>query len=104
MIFKPKISYPRKRAGKPWIYLVLFLISLLFLALAKFLPKESVAEQKEEMLHAAEIMNDALDVLKRCLKERGLEIVEDHDINQTGLIGLEYSSMTTLSIGILVLI
>ena len=78
--------------------LILFFLSLLFFMLAKFIPSFASAPVIEEMIKASRIMADAESTLKECQKEKGIVIDKNSDPNQTGLIGLEFSSITT-SIG-----
>lgn len=78
--------------------LILFFLSLLFFMLAKFVPSFASAPVIEEMKKASRIMADAESELKECQKEKGIVIDKNRDPNQTGLIGLESSSITT-SIG-----
>jgi poly-gamma-glutamate system protein len=98
MTLKPKKPYRQEKNGYQYVLILLFSLSLVFLVLAKTLPRGSVEKQRAEMLEAAQIMSDAEAVLRACLSEKGLTVVEEHDINGTGLIGLEWSLMTT-SIG-----
>jgi poly-gamma-glutamate system protein len=95
MNFKPKKTYPREKTGNLRIILLLFSISLVFFVLAKILPHRAVKEQKKIMVRASEIMKEAVTALKTNLIETGIGIVKDFDINQTGLIGVEFSPITT---------
>lgn len=95
MMFLSKVSYPKKRSGSEWIFVFLFSLSLAFFILAKVLPMGSISQQKEQMFRAAQILSEAEEALRTCLSERGLAVVEEDDINDTGLIGLEWSEMTT---------
>jgi poly-gamma-glutamate system protein len=78
--------------------LILFFLSLLFFILAKFVPSSASAPVVEEMIKASSLMADAEFALKECRKEKAIVIDKDRDPNQTGLIGLEFSPITT-SIG-----
>jgi poly-gamma-glutamate system protein len=98
MTSKSEKSFPKQRNGQQCVLILLFSFSLVFLLLAKILPRGSVEKQRAEMLKASQIMSDAEAVLRACLSEKGLTVVEEHDINGTGIIGLEWSPMTT-SIG-----
>jgi len=98
MTLKQKKPYPKERNGHQYVLILLFSFSLVFLVLAKILPRGSVEKQRAEMLEASQIMSDAEAVIRTCLSEKGLAVVEEHDINGTGIIGLEWSLMTT-SIG-----
>jgi poly-gamma-glutamate system protein len=47
------------------------------------------------MRRAAQLMADAQDTLRQCRREMGLASNNENDLNQTGLIGLEFSPLTT---------
>lgn len=44
---------------------------------------------------ASKIMAEAMETLRECQKEKDISSDKDSDINQTGFIGLEFSSITT---------
>lgn len=94
-MFNTRLSYPKERGGPRWIFIALFSVSLIFFALAKVLPRGSVEKRREEMRLAARIMANAGEALRNCLAAEGLGEVADYDINRTGLIGVEWSGMTT---------
>jgi poly-gamma-glutamate system protein len=94
--FKRKRSFPKQGAetdGKT--ILVLFIISFLFFLLARFIPYRRGDTVSEDMINASDIMEEALVVLKECRSERGLHLDTESDPNQTGLIGVESSPLTT---------
>ena len=78
--------------------LILFFLSFLFFILAKFIPSVASAPFMEEMTGASRIMAEAEAALRDCQREKGIIIDKNADPNQTGLIGLEFSPITT-SIG-----
>lgn len=78
--------------------LILFALSLVFFLLARFIPSKQAEAAKSEMLRASKTMAEALTTIRECRMEKGLPFDESHDPNLTGLIGLEYSPITT-SIG-----
>jgi len=99
LFFYRKKNIPKEDAGKnERTILVLFALSLLFFVLAKFFPSREASKIKGEMTRASEIMAEATDVIKECCGEKGLLLDKNIDLNQTGLIGLEFSPITT-SIG-----
>jgi poly-gamma-glutamate system protein len=99
LFFYRKRNFPKEDAGKDQrVILVLFALSLLFFVLVKFFPSREAANIKQEMIEASEIMAEAMDVIKECRGAKGLIPDENIDLNQTGLIGLEFSPITT-SIG-----
>lgn len=80
------------------IIFVLALISLLFygsyFGLEKYYSKKHLVDPLE--LKAAELMAEAEKIIFRCQQEKGLQPENNiFDPNQTGLIGLEYSPITT---------
>jgi len=50
---------------------------------------------KDEMLRASALMNKASETIRLCREAKGVPINRRDDINQTGLIGLEWSLITT---------
>ena len=89
----------RKEDGKNQsVILILFTLSVLFFLMAKLLPLGKEEAVKGEMRRASEIMAKATLILKECRKVNGVIPDGKSDVNQTGLIGLEYSPLTT-SIG-----
>lgn len=96
LIFREKRNFPRKGAGnKGKAIFVLFVLSLLFFLLAKFIPQSEAEEEIQVMRQASEIMKNAMDVLREYQRERGIFLDEKTDPNQTGLIGLKFSPITT---------
>lgn len=86
-------SFPVERKKRNFILSLAFL-SLLFFILAQLIAEKPV-EIKVEMTRAAELMRDAMASVRRCREERGLPIDPRTDPNETGLIGLDTSSITT---------
>jgi poly-gamma-glutamate system protein len=75
--------------------LALFLLSLIFFFLTKLLPFKEADAVKADMLAASRIMSQALEALRECRLERNLEIDEENDPNRSGLIGRQFSPLTT---------
>jgi poly-gamma-glutamate system protein len=99
LFFNRRRNIPKEYIGKNGrIIFVLFILSILFFVLARFFPLREGAEVKREMTRASEIMAEAEDFIKECRLEKGLVVDKNIDLNQTGLIGLEFSPITT-SIG-----
>ncbi len=73
---------------------ILASLSLLFLVLAKLFGERPLPE-RGQMLRASSLMQTAIETIGHCQKEMGVVVNPDEDINQTGLIGLETSSITT---------
>lgn len=90
---------PKKDSGKYGrTILLLLLTSLVFFLLVRFFPLRQGEAVQRQMLQAAGFMEEALAAVKKCRMEKGLIPDRSSDPNQTGLIGLEYSPLTT-SIG-----
>ncbi|MCK4495109.1 MAG: poly-gamma-glutamate system protein, partial [Candidatus Aminicenantes bacterium] len=88
--------FPRESSGKnQGTILILFVLSLLFFFLARTIPMRKANSITDEMIEASKIMTEATEGLKECQKEKGISLENNSDINQTGLIGLEFSSITT---------
>jgi len=90
----PKDS-PRNRE---YVIYILCGLSVVFFVLLRLYPQTGSEAFRNEMIRASEIMEDATEALKACHLERGLSIDRSTDINETGLIGIEHSEITT-SIG-----
>lgn len=75
--------------------IVLFFVSLLFFFFTKILPVGDKNLQILNMIKASEIMKEAISTLSMCLAEKNQVINQEFDINGTGLIGFEYSPITT---------
>ena len=73
----------------------LFGLSLVFLGLVKFIPLKNVDRLVEKMRMASEYMAEAQSVLRTCQTAQGISPDERFDVNRTGLIGKEFSSITT---------
>jgi len=99
LFFNRKRNIPKEDTGRnQGIILVLFALSILFFVLAKSFPSKEGDKLKGEMIRASEIMAEAVDVIRECSGEKGHVMDENIDLNQTGLVGLEFSRITT-SIG-----
>ncbi|MFC2166680.1 poly-gamma-glutamate system protein [Acidobacteriota bacterium] len=75
--------------------LVLFFVSLVFFVFTKILPFEDKNQQKAKMIEASENMKKAMSALSLCAAEKIQFIDKNIDINRTGFIGIEDSSITT---------
>lgn len=89
-------TIPKVGSGKNQrAILVLFFLSILFFVLARFIPSREGDATQEEMLRASTIMSSATEVLRECQQKRGFLLDVRSDVNQTRLIGLEFSPLTT---------
>jgi len=96
LIFKQKRNIPKLDPGKNQrTILILCVLSFLFFILARYIPLKKGETVKGEMLKAAEIMQEALKAINICREKKGIVLDKRNDINQTGLIGVEFSSITT---------
>jgi poly-gamma-glutamate system protein len=68
-------------------------LSLIFFLLARFLPWKP--EELETMLSASTEMQRAINLVRSCREEKSLPFDLKTDPNQTGLIGLKWSALTT---------
>jgi poly-gamma-glutamate system protein len=94
--FSRKRNFPKQGAGtNKNTILVLFIISLSFFLLAQFIPFRKEDALNTDMFQASGIMKEAMAVLKECKSEGGLHPETESDPNQTGLIGIEFSPLTT---------
>ncbi len=99
LFFSRKRNIPKEDTGRnQGAILVLFALSILFFMLAKSFPSREADKLKGEMIRASEIMAEAANIIRECRGTKGLVLDKNIDLNQTGLIGLEFSPITT-SIG-----
>lgn len=75
--------------------LVLFGLSLLFFMLAEQFPFTKKNLIQEEMIEGATIMSEAISVLRECKRKQDLVLDKENDPNQTSLIGLGDSPLST---------
>lgn len=73
----------------------LFFLSLVFFLLAQIIPPREAKAMREEMILASRIMSRAMGALKECREAKNLEIDSSSDVNNTGLIGMKFSPITT---------
>jgi len=91
-----KGNIPKQGYGKNQnTILLLFAVSLVFLLLARFFPSGKKDVVQKDMLQASRIMEDAMAALRECRTGRNLVLDSKSDPNRTGLIGLEFSPLTT---------
>jgi poly-gamma-glutamate system protein len=85
---------PEKK--RSWIFVLCFLSSIFFI-ISRFIPLTGGAVRDRIMIRASEIMAGATSYLSDCFRDKQGHFVSDtrDDINQTGLIGLEFSPITT---------
>ncbi len=96
LFFREKRDFPKKGAAKKEkAILILFALSLLFFLMAKFIPQREAEEEIRVMRRASEIMKQAMDAIKDCQEEKGILVDKETDPNQTALIGLKFSPITT---------
>jgi poly-gamma-glutamate system protein len=88
-------GFPREKGRASRFVLGAFLLSLIFYGAARVLPFASRSQLRQDMLAASQKMAQAEEVLRGCRMELGLPIDRRIDLNATGLIGLEYSEITT---------
>ena len=70
-------------------------VSLVVFFLIHLFPETPNLPHRESMRRAAEIMEEAIDVLRQAHREAGLQIDLNLDPNRTCLVGPEYSGITT---------
>jgi len=96
LFFGQKRNIPKKGAGKyQSAVFILCALSLLFFVLARYIPLKQGERVRREMIRASEIMGEALALIRECRKEKGIALDKTTDFNQTGLVGVEFSSITT---------
>jgi len=87
---------PRKYPGKSKrVVFILFFLSFVFYVLARIVPSKEAEALTGEMLAASEVMKKALVLVKNCREEKEVMIDPRSDLNLTGLIGVNWSSITT---------
>ena len=95
-IFKNRIYSlkDQNKILKRTIVLAGFVSIIFYLILLLFSPEKSFP-YSNEMLNAAQIMEETISVIRDYSDEHGIEIDEVIDPNRTGLIGPEFSQLTT---------
>jgi poly-gamma-glutamate system protein len=73
----------------------LSLVSLAIFILSRFIPHLAESVKDRDMLKASMIMAQAIQALRDCPERGGGAAFNKDDLNRTGLIGLETSSLTT---------
>jgi poly-gamma-glutamate system protein len=73
----------------------LSLVSLAIFVLSRLLPTPTESVKDKDMLKASMIMAQAIQALRDCPERGGGAAFNKDDLNRTGLIGLETSSLTT---------
>jgi poly-gamma-glutamate system protein len=73
----------------------LSLVSLAIFILSRFIPPLAESVRDRDMLKASMIMAQAIQALRDCPERGGGAAFNKDDLNRTGLIGLETSSLTT---------
>lgn len=84
----------RNKAGSR-IYIWLFLLSLVFYVLARTAPLKDVNALTKDMVAASCLMAQASEAVSDCRRQNGSGLDHKSDPNLTGLIGREYSEITT---------
>lgn len=96
LFFKQKRNIPKEGSGKnAKTIFILLALSFIFFLLARFIPEREAEQDKKMMIEASQIMKEAMGVLQECQKEKRISVDKKRDPNQTGLIGLEVSKITT---------
>ncbi len=85
---------PGAKKGRETAVYALCGLSLLAVALVRTVGMKPL-RIREEMLRASTLMNTAIEEIGLCRESKGIAINRKADINGTGLIGLEMSSITT---------
>ena len=86
--------FPRKTGTAPLFLYPAALLSLAYVLAALLAPWPETPLRKE-MTEASSLMEGAMSALRECRLENDVPIDSATDINQTGLIGLETSTLTT---------
>lgn len=81
--------------GDSRIMVILFALSCLFFFFVKGVPSRKMENLEKEMISASKIMLGAQEVLRECRRKKGIPIDKKEDPNETGLIGLKHSPLTT---------
>jgi len=87
----------RQKAGKPSLFLLVFLalLSLFLFYLAEKSQTPRKAEFYDQKIKAAQLARQAQEIIKREISNRGYVIDIQNDPNLTGMIGPQYSKITT---------
>jgi len=96
MVLKKNI-YTYRGVDKKFYSLIIIaaLVSLIFYSFTLIFPIEKELYFSEEMLEASRIMDDAVKTIGKYCDENGIKIDDSIDPNHTGLVGPEYTELTT---------
>lgn len=83
------------RSKKEPLVFGLFVLSLVFFLLSRFIPSRETGSLRDDMIAASRTMADAMAVLRECREAANLEIDPVSDVNRTGIIGMRSSAITT---------
>ncbi len=87
---------PKESTKNPrGVIYALGVLSIVVYLLLRFFPFPDAEITRTQMLQASRMMSDALDIVRECRRDSGFSIEKDDDVNRTGLIGREFSSVTT---------
>ena len=86
---------PKEAEDRQGVIYVLCGLSIVFYLMLRFLPFPDAEITRTQMLQASEMMSEALDIVRECRRQSGVATDENTDLNRTGLVGLEFSPLTT---------
>ena len=87
-------TQPHQKIKTRWLTLIALGLIASLLLTERLVPRK-IAPQISEMIFAARTMQSAMSVLRAEKMQRGLMQPLDIDINQTGMIGAEFTGITT---------
>ncbi len=90
---RQKIYKPTSKNKKAII--LLFFLSAVFYGLSQYIPSKQAASLKSDMRKASELMDEAMNKIRLCREDKGIEINKETDKNNTGIIGVKMSPLTT---------
>ncbi len=85
---------PSFRSSFPVYLYLTALISLAYVVVVLLAPRP-VTPLRKDMVEASRLMEAALSAILSCRAERGVPVDPSTDVNQTGLVGIEVSPLTT---------
>ncbi len=96
LFFNPKRLIPKEGEGRNQSgIIILMLVSILCFISVKIIPFWGVERMNKEMVNASRIMMEAITKLRECQYVAKISIDRQFDPNQTGLIGIKFSPLTT---------
>jgi poly-gamma-glutamate system protein len=89
-----RFPYNREKDSRR-VIIIAGVVSLMAYAALFFFSQDRLLPYSDKMLEAAQLMDESISVIRDYCAQSGIEVNKNIDPNQTGLIGPEYTELTT---------